>query len=239
MSNTHLYARGWTDLAPDTRFRNRIPTVIITADEIANGEWDDFLGDDFNPGRNREVVYVDDDGERWPMELVLYVHPTGAGALTIHSGSASVCRGRILGEDGAFSQSKEDVAALAGGMLSHYSETSSQIGSSTDQQPVWNTQIQEGDAIWLVRRGRYFALADGAGGGGGVSAAQVNLVVDNSNGTDGAVQDSVGTIANLAEVKENITGISGKCIGRSYEAEGATEAGYADIHLELPPRYVR
>ena len=78
---------GWTDMSPDSRFRNRVPSTIITADEIANGEWDGLLGDVFNGGVEREVVYYDGT-TKWWMVLTLYVHPAGAGAFAINPATA-------------------------------------------------------------------------------------------------------------------------------------------------------
>lgn len=234
MPNTHLYPRGWTDLDPSSRFRNMAPNVIILADNIANGEYDGLAGDVFNGDTSREVVYVDDDGNRWDMVLRLHKHPTGAGSLTIHNGTASTCRGKLMGKDGAYVQDAEDVDNIAGGMLSHYCETTSLVGSSTSQQPVWSTAIAEGDHYWVVQSGKYHALADDDA----LAAAGLNLVTGNGGGTDGAVEPSVSTIASLAEIQENITGLSGKCIGRSLEAKGATTTGYVTIELDLPVNHL-
>ncbi len=232
MANTHINLRGWTDLAPSTRFRNRLPTTIILADEIDDGEWDSFLGDVHNPGMDREVVYKDEDGARWPMTLVLYVHPAGAGALTLTG-----ARGKFLGEDGAFTEDAEEQVDIAGGMLSHYSETSSEIGSTSAGYPVWSTALQEGDAIWLVRNGRYFALCDGVG----TVADKSPVVTGNGGGTDGAIEDSVALSAPpvLAELEERWMTAAGRCIGVAREAEGATVALFADMDLHLHRRWRR
>lgn len=236
MPNAHFHdnQRGWTDLDDHSRFRNRIPTVIITADEIANGEWDGLLGDDFKGQVVRKVVYVDSAGNRQYMELTLYVHRVGAGALTIRTGATSNTRGKLLTELGAFTGAVGiENDTIAGGMLSQYSLTSSEIGSATAQEPVWETTLNEGDAIWLVRKGRWLALGDGA-----AVTAGSPVVADNSNGTDGAVQDAstMGT-PNAAEILQNLTGPHGNCVGYSREATNATVAGYAYIDLDLGNRF--
>jgi len=225
----HDSIRAWTDLDPSSRFRNAAPNVIIRADTVANGEYDSMQGDDFRPGQIRRVAYFDTNDTSptyWYQELVLYKHQAGAGSLAIYSGGASLCRGRLLGEDGAFTGAKENVSDIAGGMLSNYCNTTSYIGNGGVQSPVWAESLEEGDYIWLVRGGRYEILSDGT------ITAGSNLVTDNSGGTDGAAQDSVTTIASIAEIQENIM-FSGKCIG---QANASAAGGYADITLDLGKR---
>jgi len=224
---------GWTDVNPDSRFRNAAPNVIITADEIANGEYDGIVGDDFNGGFERDVVY-DDGTTKYFMTLTLYVHPVGAGALSIDPAAAAATNhnGRLLGEDGAMVQDAEDVQAIAGAMLSHYAETTSEIGSSTTRQPVWSTSLAEGDAIWLVRRG-YYELKSGTG----AIAAGDRLVAD-TNVTHGFVRTSVSTIASQAQIQEVITGYGGKCVGIAVNADGAAHSMVL-CKLDLPERMAR
>lgn len=235
MANLHNLVTGWTDLAQSTRFRNRCPTTLILADEIANGEWDGLLGDVFKGEVNRPVVYVDEDGSRWYMELTLYIHPVGAGALTIRSAGASTCRGKFITELGAYTTTAPiDSDDIAGGMLSQYSETSGEIGSDTVREPAWSTTIQEGDALWIVRRGRYFALSDSDA----ACNDDANVVVDDSNGVDGAVQDAAAmSTPNAAEILQNIPGHGGQNIGRFREDGGTTVAGFTEMDLHLPHRY--
>lgn len=233
----HNVVTGWTDLDDHSRFRNRIPTTMILADEIANGEWDGLLGDDFKGEVNRRVVYVDEAGNREYMELTLYIHPSGAGALTIRTGSTPDCRGSFITEVGALSATKPLVNSdIAGGMLSQYSETSSEIGSSTAREPVWSTTLQEGDAIWVVRRGRYLALCDGAA----VVNIGTNVVLDDSGGTAGAIEDAVTPNAanpTWPQIIQNSNNQLGGCIGAAIETEDDSVVGFAYIDLELPRRY--
>ena len=237
MANTHNVVTGWTDTDPDSRFRNSVPTTIILADDIANGEYDSLLGDVFQAGLERNGVYVDENGQRWPMGLVLYVHPVGAGALTIRVGATSACRGKFLLETGAFTGGAPVQNALvAGAMLSQYSETTSEIGSTTVREPVWSTALQEGDAIWLVRRGRYFALTDLDG----ACTLRHNACLDNSNGTNGAVQDTSNMPGPLAaQILENLPVGQGGAVGTFYENGGTTLAGFVDMLVDMPPRYMR
>jgi len=227
--------RGWTDVQPDTRFRNAIPNHIITADEIANGEYDSLLGDFANGGMEREVIYDDGTTKPW-MSLTLYVHPAGAGALAIDPAGAAAAlpEGRLLGEDGAYVGDAEDVDDIAGMLFSHYTETSSFVGSSTANQPVWSTSLAEGDAIWLVRRVDVelhagSALADGN-----------RIVSDISGGAgtpSGCARPAVATIANQAEVQETVTGYGGKCIGVAKAVVAQSNIGRCK--LDLPRRMYR
>ena len=182
---------GWTDMSPDSRFRNRVPSTIITADEIANGEWDGLLGDVFNGGVEREVVYYDGT-TKWWMVLTLYVHPAGA-----------------------------------------------EIGSTTTRQPVWSTSLAEGDAIWLIRRGRV-EMRNGAN-----VAAGDRIVTDiSTTGTKhGCVRTAVTTVATQAQIQEYTPGYAGKCIGIAQvtvtEAASIAAGTRPLCKLDLPPRMYR
>ena len=230
--------RGWTDVGPDSRFRNMVPNVIITADMIANGEYDGLLGDDFLGGFERPVIY-DDGTTKFCMVLTLYVHPVGAGALAIGPTVALATNhnGRLLGEDGAYNVDGEEVSFVAGALLSHYCETSSFVGSGTTTVPVWSTSLAEGDAIWLVRRGDYELKS-----GTGAVAINDQIVVDaaTTGGTLGFVRSAAALSVPpvLAEIQEYITGYGGKCLGVAAEADGA-ENSYFRCKLDLPPRYFR
>lgn len=231
----HTNIRAWTDLNPGSRFRNAAPNVIIRASEISTGEYDGAEGDDFRPGVVRCAAYFDPEEtspKYWYVELVLYKHPIGAGSISLHSAGSSLCRGRFLGEDGSFTVSKNPAKDIAGGMLSHYCDTTSFISNGGSNQPTWATTLNEGDYIWLVRSGRYEALCDGAG----VVTAGSNIVVDNSDGgsPDGTVQNSVTTIATLQQVEENVM-YSGRCIGYANEAQSGA---YADLTIDLGIRVV-
>lgn len=229
----HNDVTGWTDLDPDSRFRNSVPTTIITADEIANGEYDSLNGDVFQAGMTRKAVYKESDGTRWPVELVLYVHPVGAGALTIRTAGASTCRGRFLSEAGAFTgaASVKNVT-VAGGLLTQYSETTSEIGSSTSREPVWSTSIAEGDAIWVVRKGRYEALSDAA------VAAEIDVQLHNASGTGRVGPANTMLTPNAAEIRAALPTGEGSCIGTS-ETLAAGAAAYFNIHVNLPDRWQR
>lgn len=231
----HRNVRNWTDLEDHSRFRNAIPNRIIRADEIANGEYDAVVGDAFHPGVRRKAVYIDTvpaTDQRYEVDLVFYIHPVGAGAITLLAAGVSQVRGRLLDTSGAFTTTRDDAYLVAGGMLTHYTETSSFIGSSVAQEPDWATTLNEGDGIWLVESGRYEALVDAA-----VGAADIYMVTENGAlAVDGAVDASVGTVANQAQVQEVITGIAGKCVGRSL---AASVGGYLDMILVLPQKAVR
>lgn len=231
---------GWTDMSPDSRFRNRVPSTIITADEIANGEWDGLLGDVFNGGVEREVVYYDGT-TKWWMVLTLYVHPAGAGAFAINPATAYATNheGRLLGEDGAYLGDAANVDEIAGLLLSHYSESTSEIGSTTTRQPVWSTSLAEGDAIWLIRRGRV-EMRNGAN-----VAAGDRIVTDiSTTGTrSGCVRTAVTTVATQAQIQEYTPGYAGKCIGLvqvTVTEAASIAAGTRPLcKLDLPPRMYR
>ena len=233
MPHLHNIVTGWTDLDDHSRFRNAIPTTIITADEIANGEYDGLLGDVFKGEVNRRVVYVDESGNRQYLELTLYIHPVGAGAMTIRSAGVSTCRGRLVSELGDYTATKPLLnKTIAGGLLSQYSETSSEIGSSTVREPVWLDTINEGDALWIVRRGRYLALGDGA------ITIDTAVVADDSGASSGGVEDAAAMAGPTAgQILENLGGPHGNKVGVSVEALNNTVTGYAYIDLDLPRRF--
>jgi len=232
---------GWTDLSPDSRFRNRVPSTIISADEIANGEWDTLLGDSFNGGVEREVIY-DDGTTKWWMVLTLYVQPTGAGALAINPATAYATNheGRLLLETGVLASDGAQIDAIAGLLLSHYSRTSSEIGSTTVRQPVWETSLAEGDAIWLIRRGRV-EMRPGAN-----VAAGERLVTDEATtgGHLGCVRPSIAMAGPTgAQIEEHLPGPGGQCIGIAKvtltEAAAIAASSYALCKLDLGPRFYR
>ena len=230
----HTDVRAWTDLDPHSRFRNKSPNVIIKAAEIASGEYDSFLGDDFKPGHTRRVVYKDSSvspPEHYVYEMILFVKPGGSGTLTIHTGSASTSKGKLMGEDGAYTGDREDTIDIAGGMLTNYCVTTSFVGSSVSQQPVWETSFEVGDAIWLVRKGRYEVLVH--------DTVAVDLPVVTA-ATAGTVDHSTTTFSatvTLGEIREQVTGVTGLCVGRCITASTGGAGTYGVIQLELPDRY--
>lgn len=233
--------RAWTDISPDTRFRNMAPNVIITKDMIDNGEYDSLLGDEFLGGAEREVIY-DDGTTKRQMTLTLYVHPTGAGALVINPTVvvATNHNGRLLGEDGAYVGDAEPVGAIAGALLSNYCETSSFVGSGGSTVPVWSTSLAEGDAIWLVRSGDY----DLKMGTTGITPGS-RIVSDISSGAStpsGCARGSTTSFGSLAQIQEQITGYGGTCIGLYESSNGATNSVANVLNrckLALPKRMFR
>jgi len=229
--------RGWTDLDPNSRFRNAAPNVIISADAIANGEYDSLLGDIFTGGMERNVIY-DDGTSKFHLTLTLYVHPVGAGALDIDpSNTVGLANhnGKLLAEDGDYAYDGHGNHLIAGALLSHYTATSSFIGSSTAQQPVWATSLAEGDAIWLVRRGEY-ELKTGTG-----SIAQYNRIVadeSTTGGVTGCVRTAGTAVATMVQIRETITGYGGDCVGIALVNDGA-EGALVRCKLDLPPRIRR
>ena len=176
---------------------------------------------------------MDEAGNREYVELTLYIHPVGAGALTIRAAGVSTCRGRLVSELGDYTATKPLLnKSIAGGLLSQYSESTSEVGSSTVREPVWLDTINEGDALWVVRRGRYLALGDGA------ITIDTAVVADDSGASSGGVEDAsaMGT-PNAAEITENLSGPHGNKVGVSVEALNATVTGYAYIDLDLPRRF--
>ena len=218
---SHSNHRNWTDLDDHSRFRNRPPNVVILTDDAVNGDWGDMTGDDFQPGYLRRVRYYDQTNDRWfYYELMLYKHPTGAGAFTFGTSS-----GRMITKAGAYTTDLVDVDDIAGVLFAQYYETTSE-GS-------WNvakTTLAEGDYMWVIRNGYVEILCDENLADGD------RLVAHDAGGTTGAFGKAVGTIASQAEVLE-IVPIIGKSVGIAKETITLATTKYGVAVVFLGPAY--
>lgn len=235
-SLNRAFGSGFHDQDETRFFRHAPPNVILKAAAIAAGGWDLMQGDDFQPGKVRNVVYEDSAQAKWEHEMVLYKHPAGATALVlgVRTGTAFVSsiKSKILLEVGTIATTRNDNADIAGQLLSHYSETNSAFGNTASlTEPYWATTLEEGDYIWLIRNGEVEFLADAT------VVANGNLCTENGGAAvAGAVGASVTTIANIAQIKENITGESGKAVGIALA--GATVGQYFRGMLLLGKRII-
>lgn len=235
----------WTDLG-ELSFGQVHPNTIIRAADLARHcpySPDSAL---LAGGIERRVSYETAAGVRYILGLAPYVHPTGAGSLTIatvaydSAGLATVTpvtEGLMIGEDGALvpiagaPQESGDIAgALFGDYYTHFD------GNYDRRETYHALTIEEGDFLWVVRNGLFQMKYDGA-------APTVGKHVVSSATTAGRVQaallvNTAGTNAQLyATMLQNQYGEK-QYLGLGRAAVlGA--AGEVWVELELPPRRVR
>ena len=148
--------RGWTDLQPHSKFLP--PNVVIPAEDFTLHGTNSAASDMYLEGMTRKVVYKDAAGQKYYMELMLYVHPVGAGALNLTLGGVptatqtGVSEGRFLLKTGALAGADAPQDTIAGAMLAPYYDSTTEFTDSSISTVAG--ALAEGDGIWVVRRGR-------------------------------------------------------------------------------------
>lgn len=226
------------------------PHILIKAADLAV-ERINSDGDLFNSIGPRRVSYLHPTEGRINMEMVPYIHPTGAADITLGTvatatdGSQTFTptqEGRFLDTAGALlpvgavAQDAEDVA---GGLLTDYyvhfdgdGQGVGYGGLETGRAVV----IEEGDFLWLVLRGKFEADFEGA-----VTAG--DPVVSSTAAAAGEVRAAVaintgGTIAQYhATLLERTLGRGFKGLGHALETLGGAGRGW--MLLDLPYRPFR
>tara|TARA_R100000951_G_scaffold72911_1_gene61370 strand:- start:749 stop:1447 length:699 start_codon:yes stop_codon:yes gene_type:complete len=207
---------------PEARYWH--PNLIIkAADNNFTFNTDKRLVDDsdiFHPGFVRRVIYRDGSGNEFPMELIPYKHPAGAGDLTLGSiaysaDGVATYTATIQNQLILFTGSLSGAAAVCGtvaGMLfadyfTHWDDNASKLELGRA------TKIQAGDIMWVVRNGIVNLKASGAVSAGSpiVTAADGKLAASSAIavGTITALKDSL--IQNI-ERASTFGAMVGKCI---------------------------
>lgn len=241
MRNNALF-NSFTDLSD--RSWPTPPHVVVLADDIAKRR---FLmtSDDYDGSIVRPVIYENASAQKFYLELVPYVHPTGAGNLTIGtvatSGTGVVTytpsqEGRLLGEDGALINTSSPAIDIAGLLFTDYF---THFSDNADQRENFRVvTIHEGDFLWLIRKGVVYLDSTGAltSGDDLMVSASVAGEVDKSTTVDTTSAASLNTT-----LTKHLTGdaypASGACVGRCLETIGA--AGLVKAELLLPARLYR
>lgn len=235
--------RNWIDI--DERNYQHPPNVVIRAADMATYKKlieSADLWAAVDP--SRRVIYEDSTGTKFSLELVPYVHPTGAGALTIGTlayaadGTATYTptkEGYILSELGALAPVSSLARACAGMLFTDY------YYHQDDGLDIYESHrvitINEGDFLWLIRKGIVYGASANA-----VTALDAVII---SSGTAGKVAatpalDPTNAATLGATYLLNASGTAtpaGKCIGQALETIGG--AGLLKMSLELPPRRIR
>lgn len=237
---------SFTDLAPQSWMRN--PHIIVRADEISTvfGEHATMIsGDDWwLTMPTRPVLYEDASGNKYFHELVPYVHPVGAGSLTIGTLSTAADgvvtytptqEGRLLAEAGVLvpilsaPQNAIDIAGmLFADYYYHFTDNMSQ------HESFRAITIEEGDFLWLVRRGDV-ELDGGA-------AITDGDILNSSDVVAGGVLpataiDTTTAVTLFATLEDHLWGPNFHAIAQAKET--TVGAGMVRAWLDLPPRFSR
>ena len=241
MRNNALF-NSFTDLSD--RSWPTPPHVVVLAADLAQRR---FLmnSDDYDGSIMRPVLYEDASANKYYMELVPYVHPTGAGDLTIGTvatGATGVvtytpsAEGRLLGEDGALINTSSPAIDIAGLLFTDYF---THFSDNQDQRENFRVvKIHEGDFLWLVRRGEVYLDSTGAltSGDDLMVSASVAGEVDKST-----TIDTTSAVTLNATLVKHLTGAAyrsaGACVARALETIGG--AGLVKAELLLPDRFYR
>lgn len=228
----HTNPRGWTDLNEFGYIHQ--PNAIIRAADLTSLLIEKDT-DRYRPGVERKILYEDADGKVWYLELEFYVHPTGAGALTLGTLSWSgevatytpTLEGRLLLYTGALTGAGALAEKIAGMLFTDYYE---HIHDNDKKMEHFHAlTIEEGDGVWLIKRGEVEADYDGTGAPTAVDFAM-------KTAASGKVTKSTAYgVGSLAAVQENIVGHGQKCVGHCTEAVSA--AGQVGMVLDLPRRF--
>jgi len=241
---------SFTDLDPISHLFP--PHVVIKAADVGSVWGDDALihepADLWMAQPPRLVVYEDADGNKFEVELTPYVHPTGAADLVLGviayaaDGTATYTpnfEGRFITEPGVLvptAGAPQDAIDVAGLLFTDY------FTHFTDNAKQLETfrvhTIEEGDFLWLIRRGDWepevvgqvndgdFLVSDGATAGRCVAAPAVNTGGTIANFYDTFIQHVIGQpeCKALAQAKDSVPG-----------------PGVDNVRawIDLPPRFSR
>lgn len=222
------------------------PHILIRAAELATSiqriKSDAAL---WNQIGTRKVSYMHPTEGRINMELIPYIHPTGAATITIGTittagdGSQTYTpsqEGRFLDTSGVLlpaGATPVNSETVEGGLLTdyylHFDLDDNGVGYGGLETGRAVT-IEAGDFLWLVRRGKFEADFSAA-----VTAGEP---VVSSTGTAGEVRsavaiNTVGTIAQYhTTLLERTLGRGFKALGHALETLGGAGLGW--ILLDLP-----
>lgn len=214
-----------------------LPFQVIKADD----PWYESTAELFSQQQTRRVSYKEDDGTRWSMELVLYKHPTGAADLTIGTQATATDgtvtytptqEGRLISETGVLvptAGAPQNGEVVAGALFADYYTHFDDDYTNFDNGRV--ITIEEGDLLWVVRRGEFELDFSGAVTAGGhvVTSATVAGEVQAA-----AAIDTTTAITLHATLAEHLLQRGYKAIGTAMETLGG--AGLGKVFLELPVR---
>lgn len=233
---------SFTDLNEHSYLRP--PHVIVKEDDI---DYNEIIAeaDLYLAGKNRIVIYEDDAGNKFFLELTPYLHPVGAAAITLGTLATAASgvvtytptlEGRMLNEAGVQIPADEEASDVAGMLFTDYYYHFHDNWNQKEHHRA--TQIVEGDFLWLVRRGIVYLDA--------TAAVTVNDLLMSSATVAGEVQtataiDTAGTIAQYhATLVKNLLGDANPryfALARALETIGG--AGLVKADLLLPPRHLR
>ena len=235
-------SNGFTELGEHIWLRD--PNIIVKADAISYkeiiAESDLYNGD--NP---REVIYEDENGTKWHLECVPYLHPTGAADITLGTiaydattGLATFTNtsgGLIIDEDGGLFSSGEKASLAAGQLFGDYFYKK---GDNLDEMEVYRaTKIEEGDFTWVIRRARTTLPYTG-------SAPASGDMLMASTTSDGSVEvstaiDTTSAATLWTTLKKNVLGEVTELGCAVGIARAAGSGGWVVADLKLPYRLAR
>lgn len=221
----------------------RDPRQIVKAADVALSGWLEPATDAYLNGWVRHVnvhVINTTTGVRsiYPMELVPYIHPSGASAITLGTLSGDTYTptnaGLLIGEDGIMVPTGGSAPYLvAGQLLSHYyyNPGDDRMGA----QVHLALTIQPGDFLWVIRNGRTKLKYTG-------SAPALNDPLTYSGATAGCVVsapafDGTNTTTAKTTTLRRLLGAAGPEAGSYAVARAAGSDDWVLADLLLPPRF--
>lgn len=236
----------FTDLDEITRYYP--PHVIIRAADVGSAWGDDALihssADLWMTQPVRRVIYEDESANKYYYELVPYVHPVGAGSLQL--GTVAVAAdgvvtytpdftGRLIAEAGTLvptAGGPQDAIDVAGMLFSDYY---THFTDNAKQHETFRAlTIEEGDFLWVVRRGEVYLDAG--------AAVTDGDILNTSDAVAGEVLpataiDTTTAITLHATLIDHLWGPNFKAVAQAKET--IVGAGQVLCWMNLPPRFSR
>ena len=234
---------SWTDL--NEHGYHWQPNIVIKAAEVtALKIYED--AEIWNEGYYRKVFYEDDAANRYYYEMIPFLMPSGAVALTIGSLSTAAdgvvtytpsAEGRLLGEDGALINTSS-VANDIGGMLltDYYYHFNDNLNQREHFRVI---TLEEGDFLWLVRNGTVYLDASGNCTDGRIAIVSSTVAGEVEDGVD---LDEGGTIGDYSlTLRKNLLrdALPRQALGVGKFRESRVGAGMVKVDMNLGYRFYR
>lgn len=221
----------------------RQPHIVVRKDDI---DYREIIteADLYLSGKNRVCIYETAAGVKHYLEFTPYVHPAGAAALTIGTLATSAtgvvtytptAEGRLINESGVLVPADEEASDVAGMLLTDYFYHFTDNASQHETHRV--ITINEGDFLWLVRRGKVELDVSGSVSANDILMSSATVAGECQLAT---VIDVTSTTTLRDTLKKNLLGDANpRFFGLAKAIAARVGAGLVSADLLLPPRHYR